>query len=425
MEFKIPEQNIESLENKIKRIRKKCLKYGCDFKYERIGEHFEEIPVYDEEGNETGNTYPVKFIDVECEGVAKVNGWSFAASLEYTEKGNVIKAIPGIEIPKRFYACEPWCEHCKTNRDRRYSFVVLNEESGEFKQVGKSCLKDFTGGLSAEHAALVESFFKEISESERVSFGGGFSYRYYSVKEYVVYAAESIRLFGYVKNDRCSGTLSTLERAKVMYHRDHNFPCVMGYKVDEEVYNETKDRGFNPKNPETVALAEKAIEWAVNNDAENNYAHNLKVACSLEWADYSNLGLLTSAVVGYSKAMGILAEKAEREKALAEAAERSHHVGEVGKRVSFVPAEIKCITSWDTMYGTTWVYKLVDESGNEFTWKTSSVNNPIGCDDEKITKVTGTVKEHKEYRGVKQTELTRCRFESVNLRELKRNKGAA
>ena len=49
----------------------------------------------------------------------------------------------------------------------------------------------------------------------------------------------------------------------------------------------------------------------------------------------------------------------------------------------------------------------VDENGNVYTWKTSG---GIYCD-ESIDEVElkGTVKAHNEYRGVKQTELTRCK----------------
>jgi len=425
MNFSIPEENFESLEKKLIKIRNKCAKYGCEFKYERIGEHFEERKfveygdsIFGEPGVIHSWTVNVKFIDIDVDGTAAVNGWKFAASLEYTSKGNIIKAAPGVEIPERFYNCEPWCEHCKTARDRKYSFVVMNEETGEFKQVGKACLKDFTGGLSAEDVAHFESFFKEAEEaSMSTSYSGGRTY--YKVADYLACCAESIKLFGYVKNGILG--VSTSYRAETMYRYENNMRVS---KFDEDLINECVKHGFDGKRKESVELAETVAKWAVGNELNSNYHHNLKVACALDYCAWKELGILASVFPAFDRNLEIEAEKAEREAAQRLAAERSDYVGEVGKRVSFVPAEIKCITSWDTMYGTTWVYKLVDESGNEFTWKTSSVNNPIGCDDKKITKVTGTVKEHKEYRGIKQTELTRCRFESVNLRELKRNKGA-
>ena len=41
MKYSIPEMNMEALEKKLARIAKKAAKYGCDFRFEKIGEHFE------------------------------------------------------------------------------------------------------------------------------------------------------------------------------------------------------------------------------------------------------------------------------------------------------------------------------------------------------------------------------------------------
>ena len=411
MIYSIPEVNMESLEKKLKRIEKKCAKYGCDFKYERLGERFEEIdlPKYDEFGEKVG-TYKavVKLVDVEVEGKAVVNGWRFAASLEYTDKGNIICGSGGVEVPDRYYDCEPWCEHCKTKRDRKYSFIVFNEESGEFKQVGKACLKDYTGGLSAEGVAIYESYFKEI-EMASEDYGG---YRcggheYFEVDELMVYAAEMIRIYGYVRSQDAG--ISTICRATDAYRVDHGM-WISRFEREavQEEYDDAVSKGFNPKRQESVDLARAVKEWIVNNERDDNYYHNLKVACSMEYCD-GHSGLLVSAFPAYNRDLEFQAEKRERERKMREEGALSKHVGEVGKRVSFKPVDRKVLTSWETMYGVTMVYKFVDESGNVFIWKTGK-----WVDDEmEIEKMVGTVKEHKEYRGVKQTELTRCKVEYV------------
>lgn len=412
MKYEIPECNIESLEKKIVRIRNKCKKYGCEFKYERIGEHIEEIAYKDDEGKE--HKVPVKFIDVDCEGVAKVDGWQFAASLEHTAKGNIISAVPGIEIPTRYYKCDPWCEHCKTNRDRRLSYIVLSDD-GEFKQVGKSCLKDFTGGLSAEWAAQVESFFKEVEEASEFSGFGGWAKRYFKTEDFMVYCAEIIRLYGFAKNEW--GTKSTSSRASDCYEVENGFPLGLARDSIMADYDEAVARGFDSKNADSVALAKTVREWIAQTTTDTNYFNNLRVACALDWVGYDKLGLLASAFPAHDKELEIQAEKAEREAKQKAEGMRSKHVGEVGKRVSFVPAEVKCVTSWETMYGETSIYKMTDVDGNVFTWKTSGgiYEGPRQV----AVKITGTVKEHKEYRGVKQTELTRCKVEYGKREERK------
>lgn len=410
--YSIPECNMESLEKKLVKISNKCKKYGCEFKYERVGEHFEdhEFPKYNDFGEKVGKyTETVKFIDIEVDGKAVVNGWKFAASLEYTDKGNIVVGHGGLEIPSRYYDCAPWCEHCKTMRDRKYSYIVFNEESGEFKQVGKACLKDFTGGLSAEGVAMYESYFKEIEVAEDYSGWSGFGKSYFKTDEFMACVAEMIRIYGYVRSSDYYSGISTASRAEDAYRVENGMSLGMFAEEVKAMYDEAVAKGFDSKRKETAELVEKVRNWILSNERDDNYFHNLKVACALEYCDGRPTGLLASAFTAYDRELEREAEKRERElKAKAEG-ELSKHVGTVGKRISFKAVEVKALTSWETMYGVTVIYKFVDGDGNVFTWKTSGWVNT----DREIAKVTGTVKEHKEYRGVKQTELTRCKIEYV------------
>lgn len=417
MRYSIPEMNMESLEKKLIRIRNKCAKYNCDFTYERIGEHFEEKTFYDYD-SETGRainkwTEVVKFIDIEVDGTAMVNGWKFAASLEYTDEGNIIKGVEGIEIPEKYYSCAPWCEHCKTARDRKYSYIVFNEESGEFKQVGKACLKDFTGGLSANDVANFESFFKECEEASEFHGLGSWGVRYFNVKEFMETVAETIRVYGYFKRDGFN--VSTADRAEEIYKEANG----MRISKDELArVEDAKARGFDIKNPESVGLAKSVREWILGNEKNDNYFHNLKVACALEYGDYKVLGLLASAFPTYNRELEWEAERKAREAAERDAAARSTWMGKVGDKVSFKVADFKRLTSWETMYGLTIVYKFVNEDGLEATWKTG-----VWVDDSKIvgSVISGKIKELKEYRGIKQTELTRCKIEYKEVERKKWN----
>lgn len=49
---------------------------------------------------------------------------------------------------------------------------------------------------------------------------------------------------------------------------------------------------------------------------------------------------------------------------------------------------------------------MTTEDGNILIWKTGKWFG----DDFDVTTITGTVKAHNEFRGVKQTELTRCKL---------------
>lgn len=92
---------------------------------------------------------------------------------------------------------------------------------------------------------------------------------------------------------------------------------------------------------------------------------------------------------------------------------QSSYVGEIGKRLKLKVKYIR--SSWfeSSFWGnvvTTYIHKFVDTDNNVFIWKTTN-----GICEEYDTEFTlvGTVKEHSEYDGEKQTVLTRCKYEEV------------
>lgn len=127
--------------------------------------------------------------------------------------------------------------------------------------------------------------------------------------------------------------------------------------------------------------------------------HNLKTVCSASHVTFENFGILASLIPSYNRAI----EREQRIEAERNADMKSEHIGKVGDRITIIVSDYRVITSWETQYGITAIYKITDESGNVFTWKTS------GGIVEGTKKISATVKSHNEYNGTKQTEITRCR----------------
>jgi len=180
----------------------------------------------------------------------------------------------------------------------------------------------------------------------------------------------------------------------------------MSRELIEDLKEEMKAVNFNENSTDTVQLVSDALTWITSQEESNNYIHNLKTACNLEYVSGRNLGILASLFPTYDRELEYQAELRERErKRAAEKAKEanSQHIGNVGDRITVNIDSIRCLTSWETQWGITRIYKLVDDKGNVFTWKTSKY-----LDDE-VKVIKGTVKEHTEYRGIKQTELTKCK----------------
>lgn len=393
--YDIFEGNMERLEKKLTRIANKCEKYGCSFHYSKVGETFRTME------DENGIPYTAKFIVIEAEGTAIVNDWEFVASIEHTEKGNIIDRIGDIEVPERYYQGKPICEHCKSNRYRKYTYIVRNTVTNQFMQVGKSCLQDFTNGMSAEGIAHYISLFDTLIEGE-APYPGCYGERYLNTKTALKFVAETIKHFGYVRTQD-SGR-STASRAFGYYEVSHGY--IWNREVMLQLKSEMDSVGFNEESLDTVQLVHDALNWILQQEETNNYMHNLKTACSLEYVTYKNSGILASLFPTYNRELEYQAEKAERERRIA--AERANEqksifIGKVKDRITIKVYSVKCVTSWETDFGITRIYKIVDVEGNVYTWKTGNFL------EDKIDTLVGTVKDHKEYRGIKQTEITRCR----------------
>ena len=89
----------------------------------------------------------------------------------------------------------------------------------------------------------------------------------------------------------------------------------------------------------------------------------------------------------------------------------SDYLGNVGDKITCNVVITKRLC-FDSMYGTCYIIIMKDNNGNILKWKTSKPLNTLYREGPETT-VTGTIKEHEEYRGEKQTGLIRCKFGDV------------
>ena len=396
MQYAIYEGNIDRLRKKAKHIQNKCRKYGCDFRFEEVGEEFRKVK------DENDKVSVRRFVLVEAEGTSIVNGWKFVATLNHTEEGNIIRAACDIEIPERFYICSPCCEHCNSNRPRKETYIVMNEKTGEFKQVGKSCLKDFTNGMSIEGVSAYMSFFNDLIQEEAPNSNGSGPH-YYDTKLYLHYVAETISHWGFVR--RGVNERSTADRAAEYMMLDTG-DLRGNAQYAKILRREMESVVFSPESSSIDKTVEEAYTWLMQQEETDNYMHNLITACKLEYTTYKNFGILASLFPTYNRSVEKEKRSAEA-KAQQEPYRNSEWIGKEKERINITVSTFSCLTSWENDYGYTYIYRITDDKNNVYTWKTS---NCLG--ENSVKSLTGTVKTHTEYRGIKQTELTRCRVEA-------------
>ena len=396
MEFKIIEHNFERLEKKLTAIRNKCLKYGCEFSFQVKGDEFRQEKI-----ENTDIIVTRKYIVIDVSGEAKINGWEFIGSIEHTgiENGNIIKCLKDVEIPEKFYSVECACEHCHSNRVRKNTFLIRNTETGEFKQIGKSCLRDYTNGLSAEMAAQFANAY-EFCQSANDDFGIR-PKAYFPIKDILTYSSEIISKMGYAKSEKDADSTKNIVRINYCYDHKSNAWTLAEFE-EKRVVTQRNELLFNFKSPESIAMAENALEWIRNikfDDLKGNFMHNLWAVAKNEYISQDDLGILVALIPTYQKEIERQKEVEERLKQES----KSNFVGNVGDRiiVNIVSAEV--VTSWDTDFGTTYINKLVDDNENIYIWKSSK--NVVTAEIDGNVKMT--VKAHNEYKGTKQTEVQR------------------
>lgn len=421
--YKIHEDNVKRLGQKLRAINKKCKKYNNPFLVKEVGEEFIEfgyarlidkrIEKYNEtyeEAKRRVEIYPDvkqqhiplhdirRFVLFEVEGTAKIDGWEFIATLRHEDAGNVI-CMAGIEIDiPEIYKTRRHCDHCNSNRARKDTLLIRNVETGEFKQIGRQCIRDYIGIDAEEYAKYLEIFDKLLE------FDGNYSHtseRYYvKVIDVIVAAIQISRKLGY-----CSKQTAVLQDKRPTSAIIYSF---FSTHCDEEDRKLQEFVGYDLSNKEDIDKAKELIEWAKTLEG-STYYHNLRTLCSSEYIDPTSLPIVCSIVAAKHNSEQAEARETEAERIR----KHSQYVGNEGDKIT-IKGTICLVSSFEIMYGISYLYRIISDN-NVFTWFASKPVADVTKEPINAT-ITGTIKEHSMYRGEKQTKLTRCSVE-VNTEE--------
>lgn len=389
MIYAIHEDHFSDVEKKLNRVARKCAKLGNPFTFEVIGSEIRTRKVNGEEENH-------RFILVDVEGTAHVNGWEFIATLEIHSGGNVIRRYnTEVDLPERFRTSPNVCDHCNTSRTRKNLYVIRNTETNEFKQVGGNCLNLYTNGLSLEYVAAYMDGVIELDKFNGVFCSSGTIY--YPVNEVIGYAAHIIGKTGYFNTQ---AALPTRSLTALMLNNgmkegiEHVNDCLKNNRFDIRFNIED----FTRDNSDEVNAI---IEYYKSLEDNSEFMHNAKIMLNEGYVSYKGLGYLCFLPQGYAKYKEREAAKAKR------LLEKRIHWGEVGQRYKDITVDaVRKVAAFDTDYGVMRIYNVIIEGDTVLTWKTSCYLEEV----EKGAQIAFTVKAHSEYKGQKQTEITRCKI---------------
>ena len=150
--------------------------------------------------------------------------------------------------------------------------------------------------------------------------------------------------------------------------------------------------------------AREVLAWVASDDfgGTGEYVENLKRVASGQTVDARNVALLVSAIGSYRRWQGKVAERAAR----AETAATSEWQGAVGDKKHEVVGTVTGVRLIEGDYGTTTLYTFTTAEGHIYKWFSSNSRGWVEGD---AVHIAGTIKAHDEFRGTKQTVLTRCK----------------
>lgn len=416
-EYAIPLTHWADFIARMHKLNRKAAKLGCEPVKITVVEQrkVERRHHWKVDGQEHSRAYMVDAKIIDVEGKApQLAGYQFVAKVEYLSDGASVlfHTVPGcdVKIDERIRSLRPSvCEHCAKIRRRAETFVVRNIATGEQKQVGRNCLADFTGINTPEKIAGMTKWLYTFSNLDAEIDGywggpGGFFESTVDTVEALALTSAAIGLFGWTPRSAADeGRRATADMVGV---------CFALKQSPSEIEFTRKLRREIEAKPEHVERATAVVAW-IKSDlrarAKSDYEMNLVTLVVNDLTERRHLGIVCSAVSAYLRAMNQKIEYAKK----AEKLSSSQHVGEVKVRLRNIQATV------DTMrmleggdWGPRTMIKFIDDSGNLMTWFASG--DFPGLKPGGKVKITGTVKAHNEYQGVKETQLTRvdvCRLD--------------
>ena len=298
-------------------------------------------------------------------------GWEFIAVIDHNE-GLIHAFVEGVDVEK--FRNRSVCDHCGTKRNR--SKTVILRKGEELIQVGTKCLSEFFQKDVNELVRVFELFTgHEVPNdpAEYLSGGGSISNCHIALERILELAVASIQKHGYCpSSDPCSTKRVVTD-------------SIFGGNLHVEAKEEDKETAL------------KVLEWMKGLEKNVScFQTNLRQIADNGFTTVKNFGYVCYAPVAYFKELAEKAEKAENP---------SEYYGNIGDKVEL---EMTLVSKNEaqTSFGYKCYHTFKDSEGHTFVWGTSSrPRMSIG----NSYKVKATIKEHSEFKSVKQTYLVRVK----------------
>jgi hypothetical protein len=388
----IPESAIEVVAERIEKMNLRSTKKGMPLLSLSLGES-KPVPACSVRSTglclkENHICGTVNLVDVSIVGdTPKMGSFSLIGTIESLAGKPVLMAVPGREFPVSYRDADPmWCDHCRTRRNRNETHVVRSD-AGEYFQVGSTCVKDFLGWDVAPFLRWFRSV-ESIIDEDMLS-GGRYVDPLFTPREIVSWASIIVQVDG--KYNRSAEDNST--KAGVF---DFLFPNKWNQQ-DRDFYTDHLDA------EQSMAIEQATVDALDALDGTgSDWHYNLYTCWTAEHVTTKQVGILSSAVILGLRALDIQVQQRIQKETYGE----SEHIGNVKERLTLDLVVVGEKTFIGQFGETTLLTFREKSSGNVVKWFASNPPD-VTVGDEIVLKAT--VKAHEEYKGQKQTMVTRCK----------------
>lgn len=310
---------------------------------------------------------------------------SLIAKFDHVE--NIIKTAPNQILPEQYLHPSNNCDHCHINRQRNDTYLI-QLSNGEYKQIGGNCLADYfniDANVILSWCDLSFTLEKELTEEiEPTEFTKNGRYMF-DLTETLKVTCYIIEKYGYISTKNATEKNQTSTKNRVLDYfldKDSNWSILNQYTAKAQFVKQYM-----------LTLGEEKNEYLLNlyNIAVNNN-------CS-----FYSLGYAVSAIIAYNRHIEKNSQKDTTQQI------SKGYYGKINEKFTaqnLLTVTVKSISKEIyTDYGVKCFYTL-ESNGYIFKWRTDSGKLELN----QTYKLTGTIKEHTEYNGQKQTELTNCRI---------------
>jgi len=364
-------------------------------------------PFVHEKTTDTGLTVHIPMLRIAL-SAPKITapGYTFIAALTQEEGGMIVRTAPGQSLDGWTRPAGHDCQYCKKSRHRSTSYVVRNDTTGEITQIGKSCLTPFLGVTPSGLWTLTLGADELLPAGDDDTYFGGRVPTLYPIRQLLAMAwavSDGGKKFITAGQARDWEKLSTAQQALYVL----NWRPIGSHAEEQRPY-------INAMCAAAAAVPDHVIDEllaAANTlDITTDYGANMAAALSGENVTSRTVGLVVSLIAVRNRILGAQAEA----QANARVPVVDEWLGQPKDKLTNLDVTVQTVLYVDgyAYNSTDTIVVMRADSGHILKWKASGAHSEIERG-ETYHLDRATVKEHSEYRGVKQTVVTRCKLTPI------------